>query len=278
MNMADETKTQYDFESEIKEEDGKTSKVSLAIVRPSAADATEAGKHYSKAWAEALRVGNPLRAQVPLLLVEKGIWTDKDEKELNELSNELQHEGAKLEEGGLEFDKAVKLAEGLQVKRAKYMDLAMRKNSLDNQTVEGQAELARLNYLIFACTVYSYNVKKKFFDTFEKFQARSEEKVTGDATKAYMEFVYGVDYNYEKNYPENSFLIEYGFVNDKLQYLNDDGKPYDKDTGLLINDLGQWVDENNNRVNIKGQRIDKDGKLVDKKPFLNVPERRTQPQ
>ena len=79
----------------------------------------------------------------------------------------------------------------------------------------------------------------------------------------------GVGDDIEKTYPENQFLIEHGFVNEKLQYINADGHLV-SEKGELLNEFGQRVDTEGNIVDINGQIVNNDGHYkVEKKPFLD---------
>ena len=99
--------------------------------------------------------------------------------------------------------------------------------------------------------------------------AGNEPYVVACAAK-FAETMYGLDKDYDKNLPENEFLLDYGFVDEKLRYVNEDGDLVDFE-GNKVDDLGRRVDEEGNTVDIEGNQIDERGRYVNpnKKPFLD---------
>jgi hypothetical protein len=75
--------------------------------------------------------------------------------------------------------------------------------------------------------------------------------------------------DYEEKLPENKFLKQYKFVDDKLRLVNKEGK--------LVDEKGRLIDNNGRFINETGQFVDKNGNLVDDKgdyvvefsPFLD---------
>ena len=67
--------------------------------------------------------------------------------------------------------------------------------------------------------------------------------------------MYGLDSNFEKNLPENKFLIKYKLVNEQLEYVDSKGR--------LTDEEGRLVDENGRFINEEGQFVDRNGNLVD---------------
>lgn len=250
--------------------DGKDQELNLAIRKPSGQEGIEAQKIYSKAWNEAFNTRSLLRAQVNDELVKRGLWSDEKEKELTEKAKELQGKLDTLKKGGGKLKDAKELALNARKLRYEFNRLALDKNVLDNNTVEGQAEAAKINYLISVCTVYNHGSKKSYFKSLEDYYNRSAEKATIEAANAFMAFVYNLDEDFEKKYPENEFLLKYKFINDKLQVLNSDGKPYDPDVNKLINDKGQWINGSGDLINIDDQPVNEDGSLkIETEPFVD---------
>jgi hypothetical protein len=263
--MAEEKKFHYFNGTITVNSEEKT--IELAIKKPSAQEGIEGQRVYSKEWADALKRGAPLRAQVDNLLVDRGLWSEEKEKELKELAKSLQKDCDILTKGGIKLSEAKKIALGARTKRFAFNKLAMEKSILDNGTVEGQAEIARLNYLISVCTVYKHS-NKPYYESVADFYNRSNEKVASEATTAYMSFAYNINSDYEKDYPENKFLIKHKIINDKLQLLNENGKAVDEE-GKLVNEFGQWVDDNGNLINANGDLVKEDGSLkVESEPVF----------
>lgn len=248
--------------------------ITLAIRQPSGSDRVESEKVWNKVWAEAIeKFKSPVRAQIPQLLKERGLWSDADDERIRELEKELGLHGKRLLEGGKNFgsfEEAKEEALLARQKREEFYTLAMRRGSLDNNTAEGQADLAKISYLVSVCTVYNNVSNTPYFKNLNDFYARSAEEASSKAVSEYMEFVNGVDYKFEKSYPENVFLRKYGLVNDELQLINEKGQLVNS-KGELVNKFGQRVNEDGALVNINGDPIDEDGNLIipDSTPFFD---------
>lgn len=251
--------------------DGKELEKNLAIRKPSGQEGIEAGKIYSKAWNEAFNSRALLRCQVEKELVERGIWSEEKERDLNSRAKDLQKEIERLGKGGMKLEDAKDLAFNIRNMRYEFNQLALEKNVLDNNTVEGQAEIARINYLISVCTVYNYGSKGRVYKSLEEFYNSSNDKTAIEATNNFMSFVYNMDSDYAKKYPENEFLVKYKFVDSEhLLPLNEDGKTYDPETKWLVNEFGQWVDEAGALINRDGQLVNEDGTLkFESAPFTD---------
>ena len=92
--------------------------------------------------------------------------------------------------------------------------------------------------------------------------------------------IYDLDPNYDKNLPENEFLREWRFVNDKLDFINKDGHTTDGE-GRLVDENNRYIAYHNDEayqnqdkeqsyfVNIDGDKVDEEGEKLAKKPFLD---------
>lgn len=263
--MSELVKDRIDFSVD-EEVNGKTITKKLSVKRPSGQDGVEAQKAYSKAWNEAFASKAILRSQVPAELITRGIWSEEKEKRSVELAKSIQKDCDKIEAGGFKLSEAIDIAVAVKEKREEFNRLILEKNSIDNNTVEGQAEMARINYLISVCTVYTIT-DKRYYDNLADYYNKADEKATREAANRFMELVYGLDSNYEHKYPENKFLLDYKVIDKNLHFLKD-GKAVDKrgEDARLINEFGQWINE-------AGELVDADGKPIESKvkqaPFID---------
>lgn len=246
--------------------DGKD--ISLSLKSPSFKDQREAQKVYNQAFSDAVKSGCIVRGRLDDLLKEQGLWDDTKERKLQTLQQELLDNEQILAKGGINLDSAKTVALEMRELRAKMRDLISSRTSLDSNTAEGQADNARFNYLVSCCLVYT-DSKKCYFDGYEDYLNKSAESVAIQAASLLASRLYGLDDNYEKALAENKFLKQYNFVDEDLRLVNDNGQYVDED--------GRLLDENGRYVNSKGEYIDKDGNLVDDagdyvfefKPFLD---------
>lgn len=246
--------------------DGKEKEI--LVKSPALNDQKEATKVYNQAFSDALKAKAVVRAKLDDLLVEQGLWDGTKQAKFTELQTQILEGERKLAKGGISLSQAKKIALEMKETREKIRDLISVKTNLDIHTAEGQADNARFNYLVYACTVYN-DTKDQYFKSYEDYNNRSTDPVAVSAAQNLANMLYGLEDNYEEKLPENKFLKQYKFIDSQLRLINKDGKLVDED--------GRLIDENGRFVNEKGQFIDKEGNLVDKEgdyivefsPFLD---------
>jgi hypothetical protein len=246
--------------------DGK--EVEFLVRSPSLQDQREATKIYNQSFSEALKAKAVVRAKLDDLLVEQGLWDNEKQARFTDLQNKILEGERKLAKGGIPLKDAKALALEMRKTREDIRELISVKTNLDTHTAEGQADNARFNYLVSACTVYSNN-KEPYFKSYEDYNNRSADPVALLAAQNLAGMIYGLENDYEDKLPENKFLKQYKFVDDKLRLVNKEGK--------LVDEKGRLIDENGRFINEKGEFVDKNGNLVDDKgdyvvefsPFLD---------
>jgi hypothetical protein len=241
----------------------------LVVKSPSVTDQREAQKVFNKAFTDAINAKSIVRAKMDDVLREQGLWDDAKQKQLNKLQNEILEGERKLAKGGIKLKDAKEVAIEMKKVRDQIRDLISVRTSLDVNTAEGQADNARFNYLVSACVVYKDNEDKKYFNNLDDYLERIDDQAALKGAQLLANMIYGLDNDYEKNLPENKFLLKYKFVNEDLRFINNNGKLVDKEgrlideNGRYINDSGEFVDKDGNRVNENGDYI------VDAEPFLD---------
>lgn len=229
--------------------------VSFLIRSPTLQDQKEATKVYNTAFTDALKSKAIVRAKLDDLLVEQGLWDDSKQMRFSTLQAQILEGERKLAKGGISLSKAKEEALKMKKLRDDLRDLISVKTNLDTHTAEGQADNARFNYLVSACTVYEDN-KKSYFSNYEDYNSKSvSDPVATLAAQNLAGMLYGLDNDYEEKLPENKFLKQYKFIDSKLRLINKEGK--------LIDSEERLIDENGRFINNKGEFVDKDGNLVD---------------
>jgi hypothetical protein len=242
--------------------------VSLFVKAPSLQDQREATKVYNQNFSEALKAKAVVRAKLDDVLMEQGLWDANKQAQFTKLQNDILEGERKLAKGGISILEAKKVALNMKKSRDDLRDLIAVKTNLDTHTAEGQADNARFNYLVSACTVYT-DTKEQYFKNYEDYLNRSSDPVAILAAQNLAGMLYGLENDYESKLPENKFLKQYKFVDDQLRLINKNGH--------LVDDGGRLVDENGRYVNDKGEFVDKDGNpvdnqgdyLLDFQPFLD---------
>ena len=241
--------------------------VELEFVSAKAEDLMGANKIYNKIFASLLNEGGLLRKRLSDKLREQGLWGDEKQTELERLQKSIIDKTYKLHKGKIKLSKAKEIALDVKKDRAKQSELLVSYNEYDNNTIEGQADNARFNYMVYACTVYSEN-KKRYFESYDKF-LESSDPVTIVAAEKYASEFYSFDPDFEDSLPENQFLKKFNFTDDKLRLINAKGKLVDED-GNLIDEFGNRIDSKGNIVDVFGYKRTPDGGFSDESsPFLD---------
>lgn len=246
--------------------DGKD--VELSVIAPSMKDQQEASKIYNNAFTEALKSKAVVRARLDDLLVDQGLWDEAKQQKFETLQREILEGERKLAKGGISLSTAKQIALEMKELRFKLRDLISVKTNLDTHTAEGQADNAKFNFLVYACTVYKGS-NKKYFSSYENYLERSSEEAAIKAAQNLANMIYGLESDYEEKLPENKFLRDYKFVDDKLRLINKEGKLVDSE-GRLVDENGRWIDENGNFIDKFGNPLTEDGEYdVEFSPFLD---------
>lgn len=243
-------------------------KVELAVRSPSLQDQREATKIYNSAFSDALKAKAVVRAKLDDLLRDQGLWDTKKDKDFAELQSAILEGEKKLAKGGIGLSEAKKIALEMKQKREELRDLISIKTNLDTHTAEGQADNARFNYLVSVCTVYN-DTKKPYFSNYDDYLNKASDPVSILAAQNLANMLYGLDNDYESKLPENKFLADYKFVDDKLRLIDKQGRLIDSE-GRLIDDKGRFINEKGEFVDKDGNLVNKDGEyIVEFKPFLD---------
>lgn len=227
--------------------------VTLSVVTPSSKDQKEAGKIYNNAFTEALKSKAVVRARLDDLLVDQGLWDETKQQQFEQLQREILESEQKLAKGGISLQQAKEVAMAMRKTRDEIRELISVKTNLDVHTAEGQADNAKFNYLVYACTVYKDN-RNKFFSSYDNYLERSSELPAIMAAQNLANMIYGLEADYESKLPENKFLKDYKFVDEKLRLINKEGK--------LVDEKGRLVDETGRLINEEGKFVDRFGNLI----------------
>jgi hypothetical protein len=243
--------------------DGKTVK----FRDPVEEDFRGSNREYNKVFNEALEDDAPVKEKIIDIAKKQGLWTEEHEQELNKLRSEIRADLKRLKRGGMSLSSARKLAEGIAHKRQGMVEVQSKLSSLDAMCAQSQADNAKFNYMVYCLAVYDNG--ERVFNDYSEFLDNKNIQLSIKCSTEYAKYVYGYNDDDEKDYPENQFLVKYGFVDDQLNYINKDGKRVDA-KGRLVNDEGFYVNEKGKRVDVDGDLIDKNGEVIIKsEPFLD---------
>jgi hypothetical protein len=247
-------KTESRIKIESEDDNGKTKVVFIKL--PDSKVNKDAQLIYNKAFREALQDGAILRQKLNSVMREQGVWDDEKQEEYDGVLKQITDKELQIRKGGISLKEARVKALELRDHREEFRSLIAEKSSMDGNTAEGQADNERFSYIVYASLIDEKG--HKVFDNFEKYQEADSMPYVIEAAGKLAEKLYGLDPDYDRNLPENKFLVDYSFANEELRLVNDDGHLVDRD-GRLISDTGRFIayDEDG-----KSYFIDKDGKTV----------------
>ncbi len=246
---------------------GNTIKVMLKTPGPQ--EYRDSQIEYNKAFRKALDSGALLRQKLTDYMTEQGIWNEAKQAENDRFVDEINAKEQIINSGGIKLSEAREIALELRGLRYEFREFIAEKNSLDQNSVEGQADNARFSELVRLCML-NPNTKKPYFQTQKDYDASGDQPWVADASSELASMIYGLDPDYDNKLAENKFLKEFEFVNDDLRLVNDEGHLVDIE-GRLIDEEGRYVayrddeqtEENRYFVNRSGDEVisvtDEDG-------------------
>lgn len=239
-----------------------------AILEPSPKQGREAQNVFNQTFAKAVKNGDILRKALDKYAREQGLWSDEQAEEYEKLAREILEKEKALKGGGIKLSDAKQIALEMRSLRIQMMLLSADRDSLDDATVEGQAENARFNYFVSVCLLDN-KTGNPVFSSLEDYEENGNTEVAYRAAQILARMIHGLDKNYESSLPENQFLKKFNFVNDELKLVNKDGKLVDTQ-GRLIDEEGRFIDEDGNFIDANGNPLDDEGDYkIDTKPFLD---------
>jgi len=240
----------------------------LAIKRPDRKIGTQAQVEYNKAFSAAVKSGALFREKLEQEARAQGVWSDDQEKKYQELIKKVNETDMRIKKGGFPLSEARDLAIDMRKLRGDMREMLSGRTQLDVNSAEGQAENARFNALVALCLVYN-DTGKPVFATLDDYLSHSTEDYAFEAASRLGAMMYGLDSDYEANLPENKFLAEWNFVDDKLRLIDKNGHLVAV-SGKLIDEEGRYIDEQGNFVDVDGNPMDEEGEYqIEQQPFLD---------
>lgn len=245
----------------IKDENGQD--VELAIKKPTGEIRVKSQLVYNRSFREALETGSILKRNLDSEATKLGLWDENKQKEVEDLQKQHRDLEAKLRSGAYSFEtkeEARKCALEMRKLRWKIMEVARSKDDLYSTTAESYADEARLKYFISQCCIYN-DTGKTYYKSYDDFLSQSESEIAKQALSNYFELMVDEMGNIENDWMEIQWLKNNGYMNDKNQLIDSNGRAIDEDSGLFIDDKGRFINSNNEYIDIEGRLLDEDGNL-----------------
>ena len=249
---------------EVKLQDGETEKVVKVVVkRPNNALLSQAQRISAKSWTDCVRDGIMTKKELEKFMKAQGIWNDtkdveqkKITEEINRLEKELYVSG---KNGKLRATEGKNIAIEMRKKRIEQRELIAERMSLEQNTAESISDNARFDFLVANCSYYENG--QKVYNNMDEYTANSDSEIAFAAATSLAQMMYSVDRDFEAKLPENKFLKMFNFVNEDLALVNDKGERVDTE-GNKIDEFGYYVNEEGKRVDKEGNLLDENGNYV----------------
>jgi hypothetical protein len=241
--------------------------ISLKVVRPTHKQRTESDRVKNTIFRQSVQGGAYLMTELDNELKKRGFWDEEKEIKIKELQNFIRNAVKKLNEGGFDINEAKNLAIEISGKRVELMSLSTVRADFIDKTAEGQANNAAFDYLVSQCAVYN-DTGKTYFSSYDEYIIRKGDEDAVECASKLYELLYNrINDDTLMNLPENQFLREFKFVDNKMRLINEDGKLVD-DQGRLIDEEGNWINDQGQKIDIYGNILGEDGKpIIKRKPF-----------
>ena len=245
--------------------------IAYAVRRPKIDEVRKANEMRSSSFNEALSRGDLLREQLDSELRKRSLWNDSREEEYQRLRKEILDGEWQLKRGGIRLTNARNVAIDMADSRGRMIELLSSRTELDSNTCEGKADAVRFNCLFAHCLVYDETGESYFPNGLDDYLLAQDDPV---AVAGATEFYYLISNSErpDEQLPENQFLKQFEFVDDKYRLVDEDGRLIDK-TGRHIDEFGnmvKWVgDDSYVHVDTEGREVKDDGEFnVTFSPFL----------
>lgn len=261
---------------ECKDADGND--ICILVKKPTAQQISKASIETMHIFSESIHNGAMPREAINDYMLENGLWDADKEKKLAEIDKQIFEAERQFKRGGRTADgeKFTKkdgfdLAMKVRRLRAERSALQAKRNELDSYSVQSQIENAKMDHLVAACTFWADKTEDgqpvKFFESLDDYKTKQNDEATVKAMTSLMEIIYGIELDSWKQYPENKFLVEYGFAREEdCALINEDGHLVDEQ-GRLIDDQARFIRYTENGeveyIDSEGNLVDEDGKPIE---------------
>jgi hypothetical protein len=218
--------------------------VKVYVRNPTNGELSAADRIRAKSWTKAMKDPDVLsKKQLDKILEEKGVWDKDKQREQTNLFNEIIDLERRLTKPGkkkMKLSEARTIAIQMRKKRLEYRNLISEKLELEQNTAESIADNDRFDYLVCCCSFYEEN-DKRVYNNLEDYKSKDSDEVAYVVASALAEMMYNLDESFEKNLPENRFLLEQNLA--------------DSDN-LILTDLdGNYVDEEFKPLNFEEDEV-----------------------
>lgn len=176
-----------------------------------------------------------LRSQLNSYLANIGIYSEDDINDITTFSDRIKELEDILSKGGKKKSEGRNAA--IELRRLRYAIYALlsRQTEFDKNTVEHYSDNARMDYLVTKCILFEGGLQ--IFKNVSDYENDSIlQEMLAEPIQILAGIVSSFDPDFEKNLPENKFLMKYNFCDEKYRLINKEGKLVDGNDNLVDDD------------------------------------------
>jgi hypothetical protein len=262
---------------EVKNESGEI--VKIFIKKPTSQVLSGAQRVSAKVWTDCVRDKIMTKQELKNFMYENNIWDQSRDLQQMNITSEIQKLEKELYIGKngqkvMKTSEAKEIAIRMRILRADLRDLIAEKLSLEQNTAEAIAENAKFDYIVATCTFHEDG--RRVYSNLDEYNENSDSNVAYEAATAMAQLLYSLDKNFEKNLPENRFLVNQGLVNEDLALVNKEGETVDT-RGRRINEFGYYINGDGERTDIDGNLLDEEGNYLPSVKYVEDSEEQDPP-
>jgi len=168
--------------------------------------------------------GKVPRGKIREKMAELGAWSEELEAMQKQYEKELDEALGKLNAGGVPLTEAKALAIDAQIARLRINMITNSISEYDSLwSFESAAEEKKNIYLIVNCVFYKDD-DSPVFNSLEEFDACEDEDLISQCVKVLNKTLYGTNDDYYSSLPETKFLMDYGFMDEDYNIINEESE------------------------------------------------------
>ena len=201
----------------------------LKIVAPTSEQILEADLQYRKVYSKALRLGIIVQAEAERFVKERKLLDADLEAEIKKCQEEIAGLEIKLANKEMSREDGFVAANKLTGVRDELMRFNKKVTAIFDTTCENLSDEYRMQYLTVMITRNEDG--SAFFKDYEDFSKRTDERATVDAVRHTILTMARLKDNFLMDLPENKWLKDNGFVDEKGLPIMRKSEPKIQDTG-----------------------------------------------
>jgi chorismate mutase len=146
---------------------------------------------YTKVLNQALKDGIPTSKQMGEMILEFGLWTEKDEKKITDLRDEINKQVAvldKMTEGSKNFDA---ITEKIEELRQTLFGVQQERQKLYQNTAESKADESKMSFLIYKCSENA-ETDKPVWSSYDEFKNEENQEFVNIMVYQFLTFINGL--------------------------------------------------------------------------------------